>query len=154
MSHPFPWRLGFRPVSFAKSLHRERMNSSAASRIGKRLSTFVGGQSAVQLLNAATGLLLLRLMSKPDFAIYAIALGIQGMIGILTDIGFGGAINGLVGTRYQDKALLGSYIKTASQIRRFLLLIISGAAVLLAFIFRNVAVQAHSRRDVALRVRA
>ena len=72
------------------------MNISTVSRIGKRLSTFVGGQSAVQLLNAATGLLLLRLMTKPDFAVYAIALGIQGMITILTDIGFGGAISGLV----------------------------------------------------------
>ncbi len=69
------------------------MNLSNISRIGKKLSTFVGGQSAVQLLNAATGLLLLRLMTKPDFAIYAIALGIQGMITILTDIGFGGAIS-------------------------------------------------------------
>jgi hypothetical protein len=42
------------------------MNFSSASRIGKRLSAFIGGQSAVQLLNAATGLLLLRLMSKPS----------------------------------------------------------------------------------------
>jgi len=56
----------------------------------ERISTFAGGQSAVQLLNAATGLLLLRLMPRPEFAIYAIAIGIQGMITILTDLGFGG----------------------------------------------------------------
>ncbi len=126
------------------------MNASALARIGKRLSAFVGGQSAVQLLNAATGLLLLRLMSKSDFAIYAIALGIQGMITILTDIGFGGAINGLVGTRYQDKALLGSYIKTASHIRRILLLVVTVAAILVGLIFRNVAIQSHGRRDLIL----
>jgi O-antigen/teichoic acid export membrane protein len=124
------------------------MNSNAASRIGKRLSTFIGGQSAVQLLNAATGLLLLRLMSKPDFAIYAIALGIQGTISILTDIGFGGAILGLVGTRYQDRALLGSYIRTASHLRRVLLLIVTVAAVLIALIFRNVGNQAHGRQEL------
>ena len=94
------------------------MNLSSISRIGKRLSTFVGGQTAIQLLNAATGLVLLRLLPKPEFAIYAIALGAQGMIGILTDIGFGGAILGLVGTRYQDRLLLGSYIKAAGLIRR------------------------------------
>lgn len=130
------------------------MTFSAVSRIGKRLSTFVGGQSAVQLLNAATGLLLLRLMSKPEFAIYAIALGIQGMIGILTDLGFGGAITGLVGTRYRDKAILGSYIRTASHLRQALLLIIASAAILLAVIFRNVEIEAHGRKELLLLVLA
>jgi O-antigen/teichoic acid export membrane protein len=130
------------------------MTFSAVSRIGKRLSTFVGGQSAVQLLNAATGLLLLRLMSKPEFAIYAIALGIQGMIGILTDLGFGGAITGLVGTRYRDKAILGSYIRTASHLRQALLLIIASAAILLAVVFRNVEIEAHGRKELLLLVLA
>ena len=126
------------------------MNFSKISRIGKRVFTFVGGQSAVQLLNAATGLMLLRMMTKPDFAIYAIALGIQGMITILTDIGFGGAISGLVGTRYQDKALLGSYIRTASHLRQVLLLFIIGAAIVLAVVFRNVEIQAHGRKELIL----
>jgi O-antigen/teichoic acid export membrane protein len=126
------------------------MNLSVASRIGKRLSTFLGGQSAVQLLNAATGLLLLRLMSKTDFAVYAIALGIQGMIAILTDIGFGGAISGLVGTRYRDKALLGSYIRTASHLRQILLLFITGAAILLSIAFRKIEMQAHGQRNFIL----
>lgn len=124
------------------------MQSSAVSRIIKRLSTFVGGQSAVQLLNAASGLLLLRLMSKPEFAIFAIALGIQGMIGILTDIGFGGAITGLVGTRFRDKAILGSYIRTASHLRQVLLFIIGGAAIVLAIVFRNVEIESHGRGEL------
>jgi O-antigen/teichoic acid export membrane protein len=126
------------------------MNSSTISRIGKRVFTFLGGQSAVQVLNAATGLMLLRMMSKPDFAIYAIALGIQGMITILTDIGFGGAISGLVGTRYQDKAILGSYIKTASHLRQVLLWFIAGAAIVIAAIFRNVETQAHGQKELIL----
>jgi O-antigen/teichoic acid export membrane protein len=126
------------------------MNPTSISRIGKRLSTFIGGQSVVQLLNAATGLLLLRLMSKPDFAIYAIALGIQGMITILSDIGFGGAISSLVGTRYRDKALLGSYIKTASHLRQVLLLIVGGAGILLAVAFRKLEIQTHGRRELIL----
>ncbi len=126
------------------------MTLTAVSRIGRRLSAFVGGQSAVQLLNAASGLLLLRLMSKPEFAIYAIAVGIQAMIGLLTDIGFGGAIAGLVGTRYQDRAVLGSYIRTASRIRQFLLIIVAGAAVALAVVFRNIEIESHGRKDLAL----
>jgi len=124
------------------------MNLSAASRIGKRLSTFVGAQSSVQLLNAATGLLLLRLLPKPEFAIYAIVLGIQGMVTILTDLGFGGAILGLVGTRYQDKEILGSYIGAASFIRRVLMLIVSVIAVASIFLFRNVKIEGHSSGEV------
>jgi O-antigen/teichoic acid export membrane protein len=124
------------------------MNLSKVSRVGKKLSTFVGGQSAVQLLNAATGLLLLRMMTKPDFAIYAIALGIQGMITILTDIGFGGAISGLVGTRYQDKDVLGSYIKTASHLRQVFLLIICGACILLAIVFRGSKIETYGRQEL------
>lgn len=126
------------------------MSFSVPSRIWKRLSAYLGGQSAVQLLNAVTGLLLLRLMSKPEFAIYAIALGIQGMITILTDIGFGGAISGLVGTRYQDRALLGSYIKTASYLRQVLLILIASAGIVLAVVFRNTEIAAHGRRELAL----
>jgi O-antigen/teichoic acid export membrane protein len=126
------------------------MTLSTVSRIGKRLLTFVGGQSGVQLLNAATGLLLLRLMSRSEFAIYAIALGIQGMITILTDIGFGGAISGLVGERYRDKAILGSYIRTASHLRQVLLFIIASAGVVLAVAFRNVEIEAHGRKELVL----
>ncbi len=124
------------------------MNLSTFSRIGKRLSTFVGGQSAIQLLNAATGLVLLRLLPKPEFAIYAVALGAQGMIGILTDIGFGGAILGLVGTRYQDRLLLGSYIKAASLVRRTLMLFVSALAILFIIIFRHSKLEAHGSNEL------
>jgi O-antigen/teichoic acid export membrane protein len=70
------------------------------------------------------------------------------MITILTDIGFGSAISGLVGTRYQDKSLLGSYIKTASRLRQILLIIIAGGAVLLVLAFHNVQFQGYGRREV------
>jgi O-antigen/teichoic acid export membrane protein len=122
-------------VRFLKTV--DNMNLTTISRLGKRLSTFVGGQSALQLLNAATGLALLRLLPKAEFAIYAVVLGIMGMIGILTDIGFGGAIQGLVGTRYQDKRILGSYIMAASLIRRILLQMVTVGAILLFVIFRK-----------------
>ncbi|MDR3775313.1 MAG: hypothetical protein P4K97_00320 [Terracidiphilus sp.] len=124
------------------------MTSSAISRIGKRISTFVGAQSAVQILNATTGLLLLRLLSKPEFAIYAIALGIQGTISVLTDIGFGGAIIGLVGTKYQDRQLLGSYIKVASHIRQMLMLVVAVIAIGCIIGFRHVNVEGHSSGEV------
>jgi O-antigen/teichoic acid export membrane protein len=118
------------------------------AKIGKRLSAFVGGQSAVQLLNAATGLALLRLLPKPEFAIYAIALGVQGMITILTDVGFGSAILALVGTRFDDKKLLGSYIRAASSIRRYLMMIVSVIAIVVIVSFRHSRFEAHGTREV------
>jgi O-antigen/teichoic acid export membrane protein len=125
------------------------MNLRLASNLGKRLSTFVGGQSSVQLLNAITGLLLLRLLPKYEFAIYAVALGLQSTIGMLTDLGFGGAIAGLVGTRYQDKLVLGSYIGAASYVRRVLMAVMSIAAIIAIVAFRNLHVEGHSSREVA-----
>jgi O-antigen/teichoic acid export membrane protein len=124
------------------------MDFGAISRIGKRLSTFVGAQASVQLLNAATGLLLLRLLPKSEFAIYAIALGIQGTIAILTDLGFGGAILGLVGTKYQDKELLGSYIKAAGYIRQFLIMIVSVVAIVFIVVLRHIHIEGHTSGEV------
>ena len=126
------------------------MNLSLVSRIGKRLSAFVGAQSATQLLNAATGLMLLRFLSKPDFAIYAIALGLQSTVGILTDLGFGSAISGLVGTRYRDKKLFGSYIKAASSIRQALMVIATVIAVGCIVFFRHLKVEGHSSLEMIL----
>lgn len=123
------------------------MNSQTFARLGKRVSTFVGAQSAVQLLNAATGLLLLRMMPKPEFAVYAVVLGIQGMIAILTDLGFGGAIPGLVGTRYADKKLLGTYIRTASFLRQSLLLFLIAIAIASFLIFRHGLIGALGREQ-------
>jgi O-antigen/teichoic acid export membrane protein len=87
-------------------------------------------------------------MSKPEFAIYAVALGLQGMIGILTDLGFGGAILGLVGTRYRDKKILGSYIKAASVIRRALMLIVSIIAIACIIGFRHIKIESHSSAEM------
>lgn len=126
------------------------MNFSLVLRIGKRLSAFVGAQSAVQLLNAATGLMLLRLLSKPEFAIYAIALGIQSTVGILTDLGFGSAIAGLVGTRYKDKNLFGSYIKAASSIRQGLMVIFSVIAIGFIVGFRHLKLEGHGSAGVTI----
>ncbi len=126
------------------------MNLSLVSRIGKRLSAFVGAQSAVQLLNAATGLLLLRFLSRPEFAIYAVALGILSMVGTLTDLGFGSTLSGLVGTRYRDKQLFGSYIKAASFIRQVLMVIVSVIAIGCIIAFRHIKVAGHSSAEITI----
>ena len=113
-----------------------------------RLGAYVFAQSGVQGLNALTGLLLLRLLAKDEFAIYAVILGVQGTITILTDLGFGAAIQGLVGPRYQDKALLGSYIKAASRIRQLLLLVLTFVALGCLYAFRHTRIPGHSSQDM------
>jgi O-antigen/teichoic acid export membrane protein len=113
------------------------LNFGVVTRIGRRLSIFVGGQSAVQLLNAATGMILLRLMAKPEFAVYSVALSIQTTINMLTDLGFGNAIQSLVGTRYKDRRLFGEYIKAASSIRRILLLFATVISLVGIVVLRN-----------------
>jgi len=125
------------------------MDKNSLFRLGKRITTFIGAQSAVQILNAVTGLLLLRLLSKPEFAIYSVVLGIQGTITILTDLGFGGAILGLAGQRYTDKEVLGSYIKAASRIRQMLLMIVTVFAIAGIVIFRHTQIPGHSPREIS-----
>jgi len=90
----------------------------------------------------------LRLLPKPEFAIYAIALGAQGMISILTDVGFGSAILAMVGTRFNDKQLLGSYIKAASSIRRSLIMIVTVIAIVAIVSFRHSRFEAHGSREI------
>ena len=102
----------------------------------------------MQLLNAVTGLALLRLLPKAEFAIYAIALGLQGMISILTDVGFGSAILALVRDRFHDKKLLGSYIKAASSIRRFLMTVATVIAIVAILGFRHSRFEAHGSSEI------
>lgn len=126
------------------------MNLASITRIGKRVSAFVGGQGSVQALNAAAGLVLLRLLSKPEFAMYAVALGVQSMITVLTEVGFSGAIIGLTGTRHREKEVLGRYIYAASAIRRGLVLVVTFIAFAAVILLRNTRFESHGGTEIIL----
>ncbi|WP_213805519.1 hypothetical protein [Granulicella sp. dw_53] len=108
-------------------------SDSRLRRVFKLLTQFLGGQAAIQVLNAATGLLLLRLMPTSDYAAYSLAFGIQSTMGMFTDLGFGGAVIALTGTRFGDREILGRYIAAASLIRKRLLIVVTLGGLLLIF---------------------
>jgi O-antigen/teichoic acid export membrane protein len=93
--------------------------------IAIRIFTFLAGQGCVQLLSAVIGISMVRVLSKQEFAVFSLTFGLQVTIGSLSDLGFNGAILALAGPRYEDKAVLGEYIKAASVVRRVLVSILS-----------------------------
>ena len=82
------------------------------------------GQAILQFVNLLAGFLVLRWLSKEDFAQYSIVFGFQSMITTLVDLGLSGAIIALVANRVNDKFVVGSYIKAAKQYRSFLSLFV------------------------------
>lgn len=94
-------------------------------KIVRRILTFLGGQGCVQALSAVIGLVMLRILARDEFAIFSLVFGVQVTIGTLSDLGFNGAVLALAGVRHEDKNLLGSYVKSASVIRTYLVTLIS-----------------------------
>jgi O-antigen/teichoic acid export membrane protein len=80
-------------------------------------ASFLAGQGSVQVINLITGFFLLRWMSIDDFAQLSVVLGFQTTVGTLIDVGFSSSITALVGERFRDKAIVGTYIKAARKFR-------------------------------------
>lgn len=87
-------------------------------RIGKPLAGFFGVQVIVQILTLFSGLLLVRSMSKPEYAFYTIANSMQGTISLLGDSGIGSALTAIGGVVWQDKRRFGELIQTGLEFRR------------------------------------
>jgi O-antigen/teichoic acid export membrane protein len=82
-----------------------------------RISNFLAGQGAVQILNFLVGFLLLRWLSVESYAQYSVAFGFQATLGILVDLGFSSSIVAMVGNRGNDPQVVGSYIRSAKYFR-------------------------------------
>ncbi|ABG58162.1 lipopolysaccharide biosynthesis protein [Cytophaga hutchinsonii] len=95
------------------------------------------GQGILQFLNLLVGFLLLRWLTKENFAQFSIVFGFQSMITTLVDLGISGAIIALVANRVNDKLVVGSYIKAARQYRSFLSLFVV-PAIGIAFFYITV----------------
>ena len=107
------------------------LRSEQFARRSRKMLVYLTGQGAVQLLNAATGLLLLRWLSVKDYAQYILAFSFSVALGLLTDLGFSGTIVALVGPRGNDPKVIGSYIRSGRHLRNLLLLICSPVAAIL-----------------------
>ena len=87
----------------------------------KHWSTLIGkflvSQGSIQIFNLLTGFFLLRWMTVENYAQFSVAFGFQTTFNMLIDTGFSGSIVALVGDRFQDKSVVGKYIKSAQQFR-------------------------------------
>ena len=92
-------------------------SSSRHQRWAKLISQFLSGQIIIQLLNFATGFLLLRWLSVTEYAQFSVAFAFQSTLGMLIDLGFSSSIIALVGDRGSDSEVVGRYIRSARYFR-------------------------------------
>jgi O-antigen/teichoic acid export membrane protein len=124
----FAHKNGLMPQS--ESCHQQRLraclgflwpfaNRADLLRWSRLLSTFVGVQIAVQATGLFAGLLVIRNLSKEEYAIYTIAGSALGLLGVLSDLGVNGALLALGGRVWRDSGRLGQLVNTAIQLRWF-----------------------------------
>lgn len=92
-----------------------------------KLGEFFLAQGLLQVLMAVGGFLLLRWMPVEDYAVFTLAFAIQSAMIAFVDVGFSGSIVPLVGSRVNDRAVIGAYVAGARQLRlRFLPFVLVG----------------------------
>jgi len=82
------------------------------------LARFASVQVAIQVLGFLSGILIVRHLSKPDYAWFTIANSVAATMGMLADVGVTGALSAIGGEVWQDNAKFGSLIRTALTLRR------------------------------------
>lgn len=82
------------------------------------LARFLSLEVFVQALGFASGILLVRLLPKNEYAFFTVASATQGMMNMLCDNGVGNGISGIGGGVWQDRFRFGQLINTAMQLRR------------------------------------
>jgi O-antigen/teichoic acid export membrane protein len=99
-----------------------------------RLLTFFVGQGLVQVLNLATGFLLIRWLTVKDYAVYSLVSGFQGTVGVLVELGLGGSIVALLAGR-TEKHILGGYIRSTRYYRnKFFVYLLPAIVVVFAIL--------------------
>jgi O-antigen/teichoic acid export membrane protein len=82
------------------------------------LGRFATVQLVVQAVNALTGLLFVRLLSKHDYALFTIASSMQAMLNLLTDCGINAGLLSIGGKVWTNPDDLGRLVRTALHLRR------------------------------------
>ncbi len=83
-----------------------------------RIAGFGAVQSAIQLLLAVAGLIVIRSLSKPEYALFAIANSMQVACTQLADLGVGIGVRSIGGKVWKDRLRLGQLVNTALGLRR------------------------------------
>ncbi|HEV2273270.1 MAG TPA: hypothetical protein VGR96_03850 [Acidobacteriaceae bacterium] len=78
---------------------------------------FFLGQGALQGAGLLANLYLVRTLSVEAYAQFGLAYGFQATVSILMDLGFASTIVPLVGDRFEDRSLVGRYVRAAKHLR-------------------------------------
>ena len=105
------------------------------------LARFASVQLVIQVLGFVSGILIVRHLSKPDYAWFTLANSLAATMGMLANLGVSGALSAIGGEVWQDNAKFGSLIRTALTLRRKLA-IVSVTVVTPIFIWMLVKNQA------------
>jgi O-antigen/teichoic acid export membrane protein len=86
------------------------------------LARFASVQIVIQVLGFVSGILIVRNLSKPDYAWFTIANTLIATLSMLADSGVTGAVSALGGKIWQDNEKLSVLVSTALSLRRWLAL--------------------------------
>ena len=86
----------------------------------KTLARFTTLQTAVQALMAVSGFLIVRVLSKSEYAAYTIAASLQTLLNSLTDCGVGTGLNAIGGRVWNDRARLNGLVHASLRLRTYL----------------------------------
>lgn len=112
----------------------ERLRSHSVL-IGK----FLGVQTIVQALSFLVGLIVVRHLSKQEYAHFTVANSLQGTMNILADTGVATALSAIGGRVWHDRARFSRLLATALEARRPLTLaVVVVTAPLLCFLLSSV----------------
>ena len=89
----------------------------------KTLSKFLSVQVIVQALSFGSGILIIRTLSKDEYAYFSIANSLQATMNILADSGIGIALAAIGGKVWHDHYRFGQLINTAMYLRQYLAVI-------------------------------
>jgi len=100
------------------------MNAGKLKSALRLVTTFLAGHGALQVLNVITGLFLIRALSIEAYAQYSLAMAFQVTAISLSNLGLTDTIVPLVGSRGDDLALVGKYVRAARALRTRLFLVV------------------------------
>jgi O-antigen/teichoic acid export membrane protein len=93
-------------------------NYAKALEWGKLITITGGGQLLVQLTGFVSGIIIIRLLSIQEYALYTLANTMLGAMVMLSDSGVGSGVMAESGKVWQDKEKLGVVLATGLQLRK------------------------------------
>ena len=99
----------------------------------RQILQFLTKQGIAMTANVLYGFLCVRMLSKPEYAMFAVLFGFMGSLTVMLDIGISGTLAPLIGERITDLSLIADYVASIRRIALKLYLVVAPVA-LVAFV--------------------